>query len=401
MSLPLNSQAYLRDPHGILAPAQQAGRFVTQKLPFLGRCTLVLGHAECQDFLKDTGRFAVDARNAGASAPFGLKFLPRPLKRLASNVLSLDDPDHRRLRRLVDQPFRRVSIDALKPRIRETCDRLAHDMVRTDQRDVVEGISRQLPLLVIYDLLGFSGELRAKLDSLLQGLTATANIFNVLRGLTLLGPVQKLLEQEFDRVRHAPGPGLVTELVHAEADGDRMSDDELVAMVFVLFIAGHETTKHLISVGLHTLLTTPGAADAYRSMDADARGIAVDELMRFCAPVQMSKPRYVRDDTEFHGRAFSQGDRLVGLLAAANIDPRVFDDPLALDLTRRPNRHLGWGSGPHICLGLHLARAEAQAAFDCLLDTWPGLALEADPGRLKWIPRSGLRGLKQLPVMFG
>lgn len=123
--------------------------------------------------------------------------------------------------------------------------------------------------------------------------------------------------------------------------------------------------------------------------------------MRFCAPVQMTKPRYVRDDTEFHGRAFSQGDRLVGLLAAANIDPSVFDDPLALDLARRPNRHLGWGSGPHICLGLHLARAEAQAAFDCLLDTWPGLALEADPGRLKWIPRSGLRGLKQLTVMFG
>lgn len=401
MSLPLNSQAYLRAPQDFLVPAQGESLFITQKLPFLGRCTLVLGHAECQEFLKDSDRFAVDARNAGADSPFGMKFLPKSLKRLSNNLLSLDDPDHRRLRRLVDQPFRRVSIDELKPRIREACDALVHDMVKSGEPDLVEGLCRQLPLIVIYDLLGFSGALRERLDSLLQGLTATANIFNVLRGLTLLGPVQRMLEDEFERVRREPGPGLVTELVHAEADGERMSDDELVAMVFVLFIAGHETTKHLISTGLYTLLTTPGAADAYRAMDEDGRGIAVDELVRYCAPVQMTKPRYAREDTEFHGLHLKQGDRLVGMLAAANLDPRVFEDPVSLDLTRRPNRHMGWGGGPHICLGLHLARAEAQAAFDCLLDGWPGLTLGVDPDRLKWIPRSGLRGLKQLPVIFG
>lgn len=401
MSLPLTSQAYLRAPQEVLASAQRENLFVTQKLPFLGRCTLVLGHAECQEFLKDADRFAVDARNAGADSPFGIKFLPKSLKRLSNNLLSLDDPDHRRLRRLVDQPFRRVSIDELKPRIREACDELVRDMVKSGQADVVEGLCRQLPLIVIYDLLGFSGDLRARLDSLLQGLTATANIFNVMRGLLLLGPVQRMLEEEFERVRREPGPGLVTELVHAEADGERMSDDELVAMVFVLFIAGHETTKHLISTGLYTLLTTPGAADSYRAMDEDARGIAVDELVRYCAPVQMTKPRYARDDTQFHGLELKQGDKLVGMLAAANFDPRVFADPLTLDLTRRPNRHMGWGGGPHICLGLHLARAEAQAAFDCLLDGWPGLTLGVDPDRLKWIPRSGLRGLKQLPVIFG
>lgn len=401
MSLPLTSQAYLRAPQEFLASAQRESLFVTQKLPFLGRCTLVLGHAECQEFLKDADRFAVDARNAGADSPFGIKFLPKSLKRLSNNLLSLDDPDHRRLRRLVDQPFRRVSIDELKPRIREACDELVRDMVKSGQADVVEGLCRQLPLIVIYDLLGFSGDLRARLDSLLQGLTATANIFNVMRGLLLLSPVQRMLEEEFERVRREPRPGLVTELVHAEADGERMSDDELVAMVFVLFIAGHETTKHLISTGLYTLLTTPGAADSYRKMDEDARGIAVDELVRYCAPVQMTKPRYARDDTQFHGLELKQGDKLVGMLAAANVDPRVFADPLALDLTRRPNRHMGWGGGPHICLGLHLARAEAQAAFDCLLDGWPGLTLGVDPDRLKWIPRSGLRGLKQLPVIFG
>lgn len=400
MSLPLNSQAYLRAPHGFLAAAADGHSFVRQKLPFLGKCTLVLGHAECMEFLKDSSRFAVDARNAGFDSPFGVKFLPGSLKVLSNNLLSLDDPDHLRLRRLVDQPFRRVSIDDLKPRIRETCDRLVADMVARGETDLVEGLCRQLPLLVIYDLLGFSPEVRGRLDSVLQGLTATGNIINVLRAVMKLGSVRRALSEEFERVRKAPGPGLVTELVHAEADGDRMSDDELFAMVFVLFVAGHETTKHLISTAVYTLLTEAGAADQYRAMDSDARGVAVDELVRYCAPVQMTKPRYVREDLEFHGQVLKRGERLVALLAAANIDERVFDAPGELDLSRRPNRHLGWGGGPHICLGVHLARAEAQAALDCLLDTWPNLALGVDPGRVKWIPRAGLRGLKQLPVIF-
>jgi cytochrome P450 len=401
VSLPLNSQAYLRAPHGFLAAARDERMFVRQKLPFLGKCTLVLGHPECMEFLKSSDRFAVDARNAGFDSPFGLKFLPESLKVLSNNLLSLDDPDHLRLRRLVDQPFRRVSIDDLRPRIRHACDRLVAEMVGAGETDLVEGLCRQLPLLVIYDLLGFSPETRERLDGVLQGLTATGNVFNVMRAVMKLGSVRKALSAEFERARAEPGPGLVADLVHAEADGDSMSNDELFAMVFVLFVAGHETTKHLISTSVYTLLTEPGAADQYRAMDEDARGVAVDELMRYCAPVQMTKPRHVREDLEFHGLALKRGERLVAMLAAANIDERVFDTPQELDLTRRPNRHLGWGGGPHICLGLHLARAEAQAALDSLLDAWPNLALGGDPGGFKWIPRSGLRGLKQLPVIFG
>ena len=401
MSLPLNSQAYLQAPHGFLTAALDERLFVDQKLPFLGRCTLVLGHAECLEFLKDSERFAVDARNAGYNSPFGLKFLPESLKVLSNNLLSLDDPDHLRLRRLVDQPFRRVSIDELKPRIRHTCDRLVSEMVEAGETDLVEGLCRQLPLLVIYDLLGFSPEVRERLDAVLHGLTATGNIFNVLRAVMKLGSVRKALSEEFERVRKEPGPGLVTDLVHAEADGGRMSNDELFAMVFVLFVAGHETTKHLISTAVYTLLREPGAADQYRAMDSDARGVAVDELLRYCAPVQMTKPRHARQDMEFHGLSLKRGQRLVGLLAAANIDQRVFEDAQKLDLKRRPNRHLGWGGGPHICLGLHLARAEAQAALDSLFDRYPGLSFATDPASLKWIPRAGLRGLKQLPVRFG
>ena len=319
---------------------------------------------------------------------------------MANNLLTMDDPDHIRLRRLVDEPFRRSATDTLKPQIRETCDRLVDDMVKNGQADIVEGICRELPLLVIFDLLGFTPELRAKMHDVLKGITTNTSAFSIIRGLMRLKPAQNALREEFELVRHEPRPGLVTELVHAEADGDRMSEDELLAMVFVLFAAGHETTSHLISTSVYTLLTHDGAADQYRAADEDARGIAVDELMRYCTPVQLTKPRHPKEDMEFHGRALQKGQRLVALLASANVDPRVFDNPLELDLTRRPNRHLGWGGGPHICLGLHLARAEAQAALDCLFDQYPGLSLAKDPASLKWIPRAGLRGLSQLPVRF-
>lgn len=401
MTLDLTSQTYLQAPHGVLADALSRGCFEETKVIFFGKVTVVLGHPEIQELLKDTDRFAVDARNAGHTSPFGMWFLPDSLKVMASNLLSMDDPDHIRLRRLVDEPFRRTAIDTLKPGIRETCDRLVDGMVQSGTSDLVEGLCRELPLLVIFDLLGFSPELRVKLHDVMKGITTNVSPLSMIRGLFRLKPAQDALRAEFDLVRREPRPGLVSELVHAEADGDRMTDDELLAMVFVLFVAGHETTSHLISTSVYTLLRQEGAAEYYRAADAEARGVAVDELVRYCAPVHMTKPRHPRQDMEFHGRELKQGQRLFALLAAGNLDPRVFDNPLELDLARRPNRHLGWGGGPHICLGLHLARAEAQAALDCLFDRYPGLSFASDPARLKWIPRAGLRGLSHLPVRFG
>jgi cytochrome P450 len=201
-------------------------------------------------------------------------------------------------------------------------------------------------------------------------------------------------------VRTEPRPGLITELVHAEADGDRMSEDELLAMVFVLFAAGHETTTHLMSCGLYTLFTEPGALEAARAADGDAMGVIVDEIMRFGGPVQLTKPRFVKVDMEFHGKALKRGDKVMALLAAGNLDPAVFDNPLVFDPARRPNRHLGWGGGPHICLGLHLARMETEIAFQQILARFPRLEPAAPLERLKWTARMGLRGVRSMPLKF-
>jgi len=220
----------------------------------------------------------------------------------------------------------------------------------------------------------------------------------MLRAAFALSPLLKALRGELADLRRDPRPGLMSELVHAGEAGEQMSEDELVTMVFILFVAGHETTTHLLSASIYALLTVPGAAETFRGLEGEDLSAAVDELMRFTGPVQMTKPRFVREDMAFEGRALKRGEKVIGLLAAGNVDPDVFGNPLALDLARRPNRHLGWGSGPHMCLGLHLAKAEAEIALSELFRRAPGMKLQAPPDTLKWVKRSGLRGLESLPV---
>lgn len=400
MTLFLSSRAYLQAPHEALAAIVAGDAWFRAKMPILGEIDLVTRHAAIHAVLKDKDRFVVDARHAGHKAPFGMPFLPKSLKIMADNVLSMDDPDHARLRRLADAPFRRAAILTQRRKIVAYAHELL-DLMETDgNTDLVSGFCRPLPLKVIYGLLGFRPETEVKLSRTLSNLTATDSPLTMLWGLFRLGHVQDMLREEFRALHAAPREGLVSELVHAEADGQKMSENELLAMVFVLFVAGHETTTHLLSSGVWTLLTQPGAADQVRAMDEEARLVAVDELMRYCTPVQMTKPRFVKEDMDFEGRALKRGDRVFGFLAAGNMDPVEFESPQTLNLSRRPNRHVGFGSGPHVCLGIHLARLEAEVAFNILFSRYPRLAIEGDPMEAKWIARAGLRGLKRLPLVL-
>jgi cytochrome P450 len=393
----LGTQALKRSPHAALAAALTGPPVQEMSIPIFGRLAVTVSHAASQDLLKDTDRFAVDARNAGHSSAFGLPLLPKSLKVLASNVLTMDDPDHRRLRKLVDGPFRRAAVGTLRAPIALQVSRLLDGMEAAGQTDLVNGLFRPLPLQVICDMLGL-GENRKQLFALFDGIAAGSTFWGMVRAVFQIGPVQQFFRDEFARVRVEPRSGLITELVHAEADGDRMSEEELLAMVFVMFAAGHETTTHLMSCGLYTLLTEPGARDAVMTADEEGMGVLVDELMRYGGPVQMTKPRYVKADTEFHGKALKRGDKIMALLAAGNLDPAVFEAPLVFDPARRPNRHLGWGGGPHICLGLHLARLETEVALSQIFARYPRLRLAVPPEKLSWTARTGLRGVTAMPL---
>lgn len=391
------SQAAKRDPFPVWRAVRAAGPVVSVKFPIIGRVYLAASWDACNDFLKGSGLFAADGRNAGKSSALGLWWAPRMMRVLAQNMLTLDDPDHRRLRKLVDAPFRRDRIEALRPMIARLADDLIDEMERSGNFDLVVGFARELPLRVISEMLGLPDDLRLKTQAWMGSFADVSSVSSAAAVLPKIGKMMKLLRQEFARRRTDPGHGLVTELVQAEADGDRLSEDELLGMVFLLFIAGHETTTHLISTAMFDLLQHTGQLEALRG-DPGLMANAVEELHRHNSPVQATKPRMARRDVEFHGVHLKQGERVMGLLASANSDPSHFDKPESLNIERPGVRHAGYGGGMHLCLGMHLARVETEVALERLLARWPSISLSIPPDEIRWLPRPGMRGPLALPL---
>jgi cytochrome P450 PksS len=171
----------------------------------------------------------------------------------------------------------------------------------------------------------------------------------------------------------------------------------MVSTLFLLLFAGHETTTHLISGATYELLKNPGLRD-WLAEDRSRLGLAVEEFLRFVSPVQFTKPRYVRRDVVLGGVWLRQGDRIMPMLAAANLDPQANADPRKLDLARRPNRHLAFGTGIHFCLGHQLARIEAACALEALFRRWPKLGLAVDARDIRWRERPGMSAIERLPV---
>lgn len=395
--LDIRSQGFKAAPHSVLAEAMRDGPFAMVKVPLLGAVRTALTHDAVHQVLKDTDRFAVNARNAGHKRPFGLFFIPGSLKLLSENLLAHDDPDHMRLRRLADAPFRRASIETGRDQVTALVESYLDEIEVSESRDVdlVDSVFKSLPVTVISQMLGLTEDAQHRLLRTMSGFSGATSTWGLVRAIAGLGGVIRQIREEIERARRDPRPGLLNDLIHAEAEGGKMSENELVSLILVLFVAGHETTTNLLSSGLYTLHTEPGAWETARSLDADGWRVAVDELMRFAMPIHMTKPRFVIADTEIAGHAFKRGEKVMALLGAANIDPNVFDDPLKLDLARRPNRHTGWGGGPHICLGLHLAKMETELALSRLAARWPDMTLGTP---LTWSKRVGTRGFDALPV---
>lgn len=359
---------------------------------------LTTTYASCTELLKQTENFCVDGLNAGRKSKTGLAWLPKSMQALTENMLGQDDPDHRRTRRLVDAPFRRIEIDALRPSIeRQTHQLLNKAIAKNGRFDFVTDVAKPLPLLVICDMLGLPETDVDTFIKWIKPVSSASNIWSLFGILGSLGKMTNYLRAEFEACRASPKPGLISELVHAHDEGEQLSDDELLATVVVLFIAGHETTTHLLSTGVWSLFKHNDVRSAVLDGTADMPKL-VDEMLRYNSPVFMTKPRFARRDMEFHGQVLEQGTRLMALQGAANIDPAVYEAPETLQIDRAPNRHLTFGHGPHLCLGLHLARAEAEIAFQCLFERLPDLAPQKPLDDMKWYPRVGIRGLMELPV---
>jgi cytochrome P450 len=386
------------NPFPTLDRMRAGGPTLRVKLPIVGRTWLAVTHDACTELLKDQKTFARDPANAGSRTQARiLGVLPRTLRLLALNMLGYDDPEHRRLRGLVDQAFQRRTIETMRPMITDIADRLLERLQGKPEADLLAEFCRDLPLAVISAMLGLPAEDHDRFRNWLSGLKDTADIGAVLRALPGVIRVVRHLRRISRPGGGAMPDGLVAALRDATTEDRSLSEDELVSMIFLLFGAGQETTTHLISGGILALLQHE---DQRRLLQGDPSLMprCVEECLRYVSPVQMTKPRFATRDLNWQGRQIRRGDMLAAFLAAANADPAQFDTPDRFDIARHPNPHLSFGTGSHFCLGFQLARAEAAIALERLLFRFPDLRLAVDQREIRWRKRLGIRALVQLPI---
>ena len=323
--------------------------------------------------------------------------------RLPRSMLFRDPPDHTRLRALVSKAFTPRVIEGMRTHIQDIVDRLLDRVQDSKAMDVIADLAYPLPVTVICEMLGvpakdqgtirqWSSDVARSLDAI--GMPSDAEM--VTRGRAARRALGDYFHRLLPERRQHPQSDLLSLLIAAEEQGDKLSEGELLATCVLLFIAGHETTVNLIGNGLLALLRHPDQL-ARLSDEPTLIQSAVEELLRYDSPVQRTA-RMTNIDVEVDGRKIAKGSMVVATIGAANRDPAQFPDPDRLDITRRDNRHIAFGFGIHFCLGAPLARVEGQVALGTLLRRMPGLALQA--ATPEWRESSTLRGLKALPVRF-
>jgi cytochrome P450 len=394
----IEGAAFKANPVPTFAEMRAAGPVIPMKFPIIGRTWITTTHASTAAMVKDNDSFVQEGRHAGKSGVPGMRWwMPGSFRLMANNMLLKDEPDHRRLRKLVDQAFQRRHVRDMRGDIERLADKLLDEFEGRDEVDLVGGFSRRLPLAVICELLGLPDQDRQIFSMWTKSATSLRGTFGLLRMMRSMNKIIDYVRGQIAECRRSPRQGLISELVLAEADGDKLDEDELLSMVVLLLVAGFETTTHLISDSVVALEQNP-AQKAYLFADLEGRmERAVEELARFTSPVQGTKPRFVARDREFFGQTLKRGELIMGFLAAANADPAEFDQPERLKLDRFPNPHLVFSSGIHFCLGMQLARVEGQSAISRLYGRYPNLQLAA-PGNLQWMDRAGIRGLTSLPL---
>jgi cytochrome P450 len=313
-------------------------------------------------------------------------------------LLTMDGVDHTRLRRLVSTIFTGRAAERLRGRVDASVRRQLDGVSGRTEVDLFADVAQLLPTEVILDVLGIGHEHAptavAVADSLIAMHEPTAGEDTLAEADRAFGAAAELVVSLAGERRVEPRDDLLTALVQAADGSDRLSDDELVAMVIILVVAGHETTANTLCTGVLHLLADERAMAQLRA-DPSLVPSAVEELLRYDAATRNSVARYAIDDVEVGGETIRKGDKVFVSLHAADHDPAEFADPLSLDLTRSPNRHIGFGGGAHYCLGAAVARMELQVALSALLERYAAIELAGEP---VWRRSFIIRGLESLPL---
>ncbi|MET9423461.1 cytochrome P450 [Streptomyces sp. NPDC006540] len=316
-----------------------------------------------------------------------------------AHMLMSDPPDHTRLRRLVTKGFTPRRIDALAPRIQQITDELLDAMLAEPSRraDLIAAFAFPLPMTVICDLLGVPELDRDAFRRWSNEMVARTSPEAEARAYE---EMPAYLAELIAAKRARPGDDLLSALIHAaDADGDRLSPEELIGMSVLLLIAGHETTVNLIGNGMRALFSHPDQLAALRA-DFGLLDGAIEEMLRYDGPVETCTDRLALEDVEIGGVTIPAGSTVLITMADADRDPARFKDPDRFDIRRDARGHIAFGHGLHYCLGAPLARLEGRIAFRTLLERCPDLAQDADEADLPWMPGLLIRGVRRLPVRW-
>ena len=335
--------------------------------------------------------------------------IPEEFKPLQRNILTVDPPEHTRLRKLVQPSFTASAIEKLRPRIQQITDDLldAIEAAAADRgerapdrtMELIPQFAYPLPVTVICEMLGIPAEDREQTRLWSESLLSAQSPEGQEEIRRNIGQFIDYLHRLFALKRADSGDDLISQLLQVEVEGDRLTEDEILAMVFILFVAGHITTVNLIANGVFAFLQHPEQMEMLRN-DPSLVPNAVEEVLRYYGPAETTTARFARADIELGGQQIAKGDSLLVVLAAADRDPARFADPQAFNIAREDaNRHIAFGKGVHACLGAPLARVEGQVALETLFRRYPELRLAAPEDEITWAP-SFLRSLTRLPLLF-
>jgi cytochrome P450 len=337
---------------------------------------------------------SLDKKHALPGSYQGLSLPPA----LDANLLNMEAPDHTRIRRLVVRAFTPRRVEQLRTPVRETADRLLDALGPHGSADLIAAYAAPLPITVICDLLGIPGEHRPDFRSWTDVLAAPdpSRPGAVKEAVVaMLGFLTQLLADK----RKKPADDLLSDLIAVRDEGDRLTEDELMSLAFLILFAGYENTVQLIGNAVLGLLTHPDQLAALRA-NPERFPDAVEEFARHEGPALLAIRRFPVEDVTIGAVTVPAGETVLLSLAAANRDPARFPDPERLDLGRDASGHLALGRGIHYCVGAPLARLETEIAVSALLERLPDLALDADPAELRRRPSLRARGLLALPVRY-